>query len=132
MLGDITALTKLIKRIAVDVMKAEKPVEICFGKVISAAPLKINVDQKMTLEAPQLILSRSVTDYKTFITAGNTKDFYYTRGSPDSDTAPVDPPHVHAIGKIEITVHNGLAVGEDVILLRQQGGQKYLVWDRLA
>jgi hypothetical protein len=44
---------KTIKKAAVEATKAEKPVEICFGKVTSASPLKILVDQKMTLGAAQ-------------------------------------------------------------------------------
>jgi hypothetical protein len=41
--------------------------------------------------------------------------------------------HRHSIeGKKEITVHNSLVVGDEVILLRQQGGQKYVVWDNVG
>ena len=32
--------------------------------------------------------------------------------------------------KKKITIHNGLVVGNEVILLRQQDGQKYIVVDR--
>lgn len=35
-------------------------------------------------------------------------------------------------GNEKITVHNGLVVGDEVILLRQQGGQKYIVMDRIG
>ena len=108
-----------------------KPVEICFGKVTSASPLKILVEQKMTLGKEQLILTRNVTDFKTSITGGNIQNYYYT-GSNLSGSAPVSPSHVHAMGKLQITVHNGLVVGDEVILLRQQGGQKYVVVDRIA
>lgn len=34
-------------------------------------------------------------------------------------------------GKKTFLVHNRLAVGDEVILLRQQGGQKYIVIDRI-
>lgn len=47
-------------------------------------------------------------------------------------TLPVSPSHVHAMGKIQVTVHNGLVVGDEVILLRQQGGQKYIVVDKIG
>ena len=131
-MADTVALSKLIKQIAADVIRAQKPVELCFGKVISTEPLQISVEQKMTLGAAQLILSRNVTDHRTFITAGNIQNYYYTGTDPDSSAIPVDPPHVHAVGKIEVTVRNGLVVGDEVLLLRQQGGQKYLVWDRIG
>lgn len=130
---DAVGLVKTIKRAATDAVKAEKPVEVCFGKVTSTSPLQILVEQKMTLGKAQLVLSRNVTDFKTKISAGNIQNYYYTEGTPpDAPTTPVSPLHVHAVGKIEITVHNGLVVGDEVILIRQQGGQKYIVMDRVG
>lgn len=129
---DAVELMKTIKKAAVQAVQANKPVEVCFGKVTNVSPLKILVEQKMTLGEAQLILTRNVTDYKTKITGGNIQDYYYTGNTIDSETSPVSPPHVHAVGKIEITVHNGLAVSDEVILIRQQGGQKYIVVDRIG
>jgi hypothetical protein len=131
-LADAAELIKTLKRTAVDAGQAEKPVEICFGKVTSASPLKILVDQKMTLGEAQLVLARHVTEYKTSITGGNIQDYYYVGTEPNVTTVPVSPSHKHAVGKIQITVHNGLVVGDEVILLRQQGGQKYIVVDRIG
>lgn len=129
---DATELTKAIKKAASKAVKAEKPVEVCFGKVTSASPLQILVDQKFTLGAAQLVLARNVTDFKTMITGGNLQNYYYVGTPPNISNVPVDPSHRHAIGKIEITVHNGLVVGDGVILIRQQGGQKYIVVDRIG
>lgn len=129
---DAVELMKTIKRAALDAVKASKPVEVCFGKVTSASPLKILVEQKLPLGEGQLILTRNVTNFKTYITGGNVKNYYYTGSDTDGGTAPVVPSHVHAIGKAQITVHNGLVVGDEVILIRQQGGQKYIVVDRIG
>lgn len=129
---DAVELMKTIKRAALDAVKASKPVEVCFGKVTSASPLKILVEQKLPLGEGQLILTRNVTNFKTYITGGNVKNYYYTGSDTDRGTAPVVPSHVHAIGKVQITVHNGLVVGDEVILIRQQGGQKYIVVDRIG
>lgn len=131
MLADANELVETLKRAAVEAMEAKKPVNVYFGEVVSAAPLKINVEQKMVLGEKQLILSRNVTNFKTSITGGNIKNYYYTGSTTDSGTAPVSPSHVHAVGKIEITVHNGLVVGDEVILIRQQEGQKFIVLDRI-
>ncbi len=132
MLADANELVETLKRAAVEAMQATKPVNVYFGEVVSAAPLKINVEQKMMLGEKQLILSRNVTNFKTSITGGNIKNYYYTGSTTDSGTAPVSPSHVHAVGKIEITVHNGLVVGDEVILIRQQEGQKFIVLDRIG
>lgn len=125
---DAVELTKTIKKAAVQAMKAEKPVEICFGKVTSASPLKILVDQKMSLGEAQLVLTRNVTDFVTEVTVDwNTEDKGGGSGYASYET------HKHPIkGRKKITVHNGLVVGDEVILARQQGGQKYIVVDRIG
>ena len=132
MLPDANGIIKKIHKAAVDAVEASKPVNVYFGEVLSASPLKINVEQKMILGEKQLILSRNVTDYKTKISGGNIQNYYYTGLTTESGTAPVSPSHVHAVGKIEVTVHNGLVVGDEVILIRQQKGQKFIVWDRIG
>ena len=110
-MADVTELIREIKRAAVSAVDASKPCGVFFGTVKSASPLEINVEQKLTLSANQLILSRAVTDYETEITVDwNT---------PDKE------PHKH-----KIKVHNALKTGERVVLIRLSGGQSYLVADR--
>ena len=127
---NVNEFVETLKRAAVDAVEATKPVNVYFGEVISVLPLKIKVEQKMILSEKQLILSRNVTDFKTKITAGNTQNYYYT-GGVNSGIVPESPPHVHAVGNIEVTIHNGLAVGDRVIILRRQEGQKFIVIDRV-
>ncbi len=152
-MADAAELVGAVKAAALAATDAAKPVQLCFGRVITEAPLQISVEQKMVLGEAQLALCRQVTEYETEITGENVKDFYYVQGAksvlsvsppagrgdrrkiPTWDTSavrPVDPPHVHAVGKIRIIVHNALKAGEQVVLLRMQGGQKYLVVDRLG
>lgn len=131
-MADAGELLTAIKKAAIDAAESTKPVNVFFGKVVSTNPLQINVEQKMILGNAQLVLSRNVTDFKMSISAGNIKNYYYTGDKESGSTATVNPSHLHAVGKIQVTVHNALAVGEEVILIRQQGGQKYIVIDRLG
>lgn len=151
MAADANGIIKKVHRAAIEAVASTKPVNICFGEVVSALPLKINVEQKMILGEKQLVLSRNVTDFKTMVTvdwetessltihshtlSGNTGD----GGNPthnhslSSDTGSKSLAHIHAmIGKKEITVHNSLVVGDKVILVRQQEGQKFVVLDRIG
>ena len=121
-------LTEAIKRAALGAYRAEKPVEICYGKVTKAKPLEILVEQKMTLGTNQLVLTRNVTDFETEVTVSWATD-YRSGGTGESSFSS----HNHGIsGKKKITIHNGLAVGNEVILMREQGGQKYIVLDRIG
>ena len=125
---DAIELVRTIKRAAVEAVEATKPVEICFGKVTGVSPLKILVEQKMTLGKAQLVLTRSVTDFTTEVTVD-----WVTENKSDGIGDSSFASHNHAItGRKKITVHNGLVVGDEVILFRQQGGQKYLVVDRIG
>ncbi len=124
---DFNDLLVTIKKAAIEAVNASKPTAIVYGKVISKSPLKINVEQKMTLTAAQLILTRNVTDYQVDMTVNHETE-YKSGGSGDSSFVS----HNHAyIGKKTFTVHNGLVVGDEVIMIQMQGGQKYIVIDRV-
>lgn len=129
-MSDAVGLVKAMKKAAVEAMNAERPVEVCFGKVLSTSPLQICVEQKLTLGKAQLILTRNVTEYRTYMEIGNIRAFYNAGALLDESS--VDMGCKDAVGKVEVTVYNGLAAGDEVILLRQQGGQKYIVWDRIS
>lgn len=148
---DAVELVNLIKQVAVNAINADKPAEIVFGKVKSVSPLKISVDQKMTLGEKQLILAQRVTEHKVFVTVDwRTEDETapHSHTVSGSTVSAGDPSHSHLVdvtssaediqhshnivGKVEITIHSGLAVGDEVILIRQQGGQKYIVTDRIG
>lgn len=161
---DAVEFVKTLKQTAVDAVEAEKPVNVCFGEVVSISPLKINVEQKLVLGEAQLILTRNVTDYETKVTVDWTTEnatlntnhthtgdidvnvdislepednelevISNATGSITIDNADMNLSHNHVIsGKKNITIHNGLTIGDEVILIRQQKGQKYIVIDRIG
>ena len=135
-MADYNELLKIMRQAGAEATNAECPVIICFGKVVSKSPLKINVDQKMTLGAAQLVLTRNVTDYETNVTIEweTTKELSKHKHMVDgTETSEVDLKHSHDVkGKKKITIHNALVKGDEVILLRQQGGQKYIVVDKVV
>lgn len=130
MLADANGLVDAMKRAARNEREASKPVNVYFGEVISAKPLKINVEQKMILGENQLVLARNVTDYMTTVTVQwDTEEGVL---SPDGKTA-VTPRHTHGIsGQKNFLMHNALEKGDEVILIRQQEGQKFIVIDRIG
>ena len=118
---------KLIKKTAVEAVNASKPANMVFGKVLSASPLKIMVDQKLILNEAQLGLSRNVTDFEVEMTVDHITE-NTSGGSSEASFAS----HNHAYkGRKKFTVHNGLKSGEEVIMMQVSGGQKYIVIDRI-
>ncbi len=182
-MSDAAELVRLIKRAAVEAVEAEKPAAVCFGRVVSTAPLKISVEQRLTLGENQLILTEAVknhyadvyfsgfTNTDAFMNAahshiiskaegggeggsqsdaalGNREDISENRedilgnregGSENEheeltcDGGNFDTRHRHGFsGRKRIMIYNGLREGEKVILLRAEGGQRFIVIDRLC
>ncbi len=124
---DYNYIAKLIKRAAIEVTNAQKPMAMCLGNVVSTNPLKISVDQKMTLTAAQLMLTNAVRDYTVEMTVDH-KTESESGGSGDAAFAT----HTHDYkGRKKFKVHLGLKTGEKVILLRCDGGQMFIVLDRV-
>ena len=121
------SMVKLVKQAAVEAVEAGNPVQIAFGTVVSASPLKIGLEQKLVLERTNLILTRSVTDYEIEMTVDHTTG--YASGGSGYD---LFASHAHSYtGTKKFKVKGALKTGEKVLLLRMQGGQKYIVLDRL-
>jgi hypothetical protein len=100
-----------IKRAALDAVKATMPSGVYFGTVTSISPLKITVEQKLVLTGKQLVLTSLVKDFKVDMTAEATAE--------------------QSTERRKYTVHLGLKAGEKVILIREQGGQRFVVLDRV-
>ena len=137
---DASELIKAIKKTTLDAVYAAKPADFCFGTVTSARPLKILVEQKLTLGEEQLVLTKAVTDHWVDIEVNhftvndnfmNPKHKHGILGGGSTDSGDLDSTHKHGYkGRKKIMIHNGLREGEKVILARFGGGQRFLVLDR--
>lgn len=135
-MSEMAAFMENIKKTAVRAVEAAGPAGLYFGKVLSVSPLEISLDQNLILDASALVLSSLVQDITidasmdhstgSYTHTHTISDTYSGGGSASSDT------HSHTYsGKKSFTLHFGLTVGESVILIRMQGGQRYLVLDRV-
>lgn len=125
------ALSQVIKQLAMEAIENSAPTEIVFGKVTQVNPVEIYVDANFILkeEFGQLKLSRAVTDYETEITPLAWETENKSGGSNYDSFAS----HNHSInGRKRVIIHNSLVIDDTVILLRMQGGQTYLVLDKIG
>lgn len=100
-------LLQIIKKAAVEAVEASNPAKVMYGTVTAASPLAIKIDQRFTVTEDFLILTKNVRDYKVKISVNGGMEQDYT-------------------------VRNALKTGDKVILLREQGGQKYIVIDKVG
>ena len=121
-------LLEIIKQASIEAMEASKPVKVMFGEVKSVKPLMIMVEQKLPLTEEFLILTYAVKDHWRDMTVDHLTE-NASGGSGDSAYAS----HNHAYkGRKPFLIHNDLMVGEHVLLLSMQGGQKFIVLDRVV
>lgn len=95
-------LLELIKKAAADAVAAADPVGVLYGTVTSADPIEIAVDQRFSLTKEFLVLGESVQELTVEISGA------------------------------KYVVRKGLQTGDMVIMLRVQGGQQYVVLDRVV
>lgn len=116
---DYSSLVSTIKQLAVEAVVSGDPTTVVYGVVVNDNPVEISIEQKIKLGEMQLVLLRGVTDY----------ELEATFDMPSN----VVSQHSHIINcKSKVVVHNKLEIGENVMLVRVQGGQKYIVVDRLV
>ena len=103
------ALSPIIKELVIQALNAAQLTDITFGKVTKVNPLEVYVDNDLTLHEQygHLKLTRAVTDYETELTMQFGE-------------------------RQKVTIHNALKVGDSVILVRKQGGQSYIVLDKVG
>lgn len=121
----------IIKKAGVDAVGANNPVNVLFGEVLNIDftqekvtknnltyyitkninTLTIKVDQKLILQREFFIVPESVTRYEV--------DLKHTHGSSSN-----------ALDKM--IIRDGLEKGDKVLLLRVQGGQQYIVLDKVV
>lgn len=115
---DYNELLKVMKQAAKEQSKAGAPSTVCFGVVVSTAPLQVQVDQRFIIGSDNLIVPQHLTNYSVNVSiSGSTAE---SEG------------HAHKLGAHVITINNGLKNGDKVVMVSQDGGQKYLIADRVV
>jgi hypothetical protein len=92
----------LIKKASMEAFDAAGPVALLFATVTEAAPLAVRVDQRFLLTEDFLIVPERLTA-QTIVSGG-----------------------------VELQIARALEKDDKVLLLRMQGGQKYVILDRVV
>ncbi len=114
-------MIQIIKQAAIEAVEQSSPMSIAYGTVTKANPLEINVEQRMNIKGDMILLTSNVIDKEVEVEVNDKTE--------EGGTGP----HIHEYKGIKKHIHKkSLKVGERVLLLRVQGGQKYIVLDRLV
>lgn len=131
------SLLNTIKSIASETGNANVSTAFMFGTVTAIAPLTIYVDSRFYISEPSLVVMKELRsgEYKTH----NHTILSHVHGLSEHATEAFDG-HEHNIplqeteGTDLVTaqeIYLGLLIGDKVVLLRNQGGQRFLILGRV-
>ena len=127
---DATDMVKVLQRAAVEAVRASKPTEVTHGKVVSIEPMQIMVDQKITLGELQLDRGETMEEYMAETELEIEEiDLALTMEIDGKSVMAKVKGSGKMIGKMK--ARRSLDVGDEVILVRQQGGQKYIMYNKV-
>ena len=128
MLADAVTLGQAVREAAARTLKNAKLCAVSYGTVTGVSPLTIHTDQQMDLFEAMLDVPRSMTDYEVDIEVS-----WQTEEKGGGSGDPAYESHRHELrGRKKVKVYNALKAGDRVMLIRQQGAQKWAVLDRVA
>lgn len=114
------SMVDLIKQMAIDTSNAQTPVNIFIGTVASVDPITVDVTPKLKLTKEFLILTERVTRYEVDLTHSHV-GFHGPTNEMLKDKMVGEHP-----------IRTGLKVGDSVVLLRVQGGQQFVIIDKVV
>lgn len=82
------SMVDVMKKVAVDAMEANSPVNIMFATIDKLSPIEITIEQRLQISSAFIVLTE--------------------------------------------TANTNIAAGDKVLVLRQQGGQKYIIIDKVV
>ena len=108
---DANDFIRVIKKSSKDVMNTTYPATVMFGTVESVSPLMVFVEQRFHLTAEQLIVPKHLTDYEVEMEV--IFDDIISENK-------------------KVRIKNALKTFDKVVLIRQHGGQKFFIADKVV
>ena len=119
-------IVNIIKEIASTVIQNGEPMEVIVGEVVSASPLEIKIDPKLTIPEENVILTKNTSEWTMEMSVDHVTE-NRSGGGGYAEFAS----HNHEYkGRKKYLIHNQLVVGDKVIMLKETGGQRYIALDR--
>lgn len=132
-------LLDTMKRISEQTGAVNVPAAFLFGTVEVVAPLTIRVDNRFDISGDAIVLTK---EFKAggYATHTHTIDPHAHTVPTHTTESAGDGPHAHSVKPVttqttglttNTETYFGLAVGDKLVLFRNQGGQSFLVMGRV-
>ncbi len=139
-------MLEIMKKVARQTARADAPACWMFGTVTALAPLTVCVDGRFYLSGAPLVVLRELLGHSHGVAAhqvdaagehGHTVPDHETQAAQGHShavsalAAQAAGSHSHGVPARETETAQALAVGDKVALLRDHGGQRYLLLGRV-
>lgn len=124
------ALIALIHKIASEKVNSSATSDLLTGEVISVAPLKIKVSDKLTLTQNMLMLGHAVKETWINVPTHETPGHVHECNQPADSHGDTETSFNTEIELPQIKLWRGLKIGDKVRMIRFQNGQLYYVIER--
>ena len=104
-------IVNIIKEIASTVIQNGEPMEVIVGEVVSASPLEIKIDPKLTIPEENIVLTKNTSEWTMEMSVDHVTE-NRSGGGGYAEFAS----HNHEYkGRKKYLVHNQLVVGDKVL-----------------
>lgn len=118
-------LVQLIKKIAMDAVRAAKMCDYVTGVVTSEDPLKVKITNSFEIGEEFLVVPQSMTDREVEVTI--KKEYGWKTKNRSGGTG-----DDIVLENVKIMIHNALKAGDEVLMMRKSGGQEFVVIDKVV
>ena len=118
------SLLQIIKKAALETVENSKPVEILNGLVTSLEPLRIKLNQFLTIDENFIIKPESLFEHELGINVNEQRIILKDENEESKE-------YEVTAQKIKVRIESQIKGNDKLLLLRTQGGQKYLILDKV-
>ena len=118
-------LVQLIKKIAMDAVRAAKMCDYVTGVVTSEDPLKVKITISFEIGEEFFMVPQSMTDHEVEVTI--KKEYGWKTKNRSGGTG-----DDIVLENVKIMIHNALKAGDEVLMMRKSGGQEFVVIDKVV
>ena len=118
-------LVQLIKKIAMDAVRAAKMCDYVTGVVTSEDPLKVKITNSFEIGEEFLMVPQSMTYHEVEVTI--KKEYGWKTKNRSGGTG-----DDIVLENVKIMIHNALKAGDEVLMMRKSGGQEFVVIDKVV
>lgn len=124
----MSVLYDAMKSVAAQYEQNQNPVRLLFATILQAEPLRVELDNKLILDEKYFLVAQHLTDYEieAELTTDEIEEFFVEHEGRQDVQVDI------GLQKGRIKLKNKLKSGDRVIVIALEGGQFFVILDRIG